>query len=150
MVLFGVICLDDGPTGLLQRGWAGTSVLGLMRSNLDKASSSICFRCCSRGKSPYVKNLENSLRGIVCFQPTSLSKHVSNFPQIFPQINYHPPQTVFLFFALAIRCHHIHSGQVTHATCFTYFHIFFLVINCFIWFFVFPPGERSDINYAVT
>lgn len=45
-------------TGLLQCDCEGTSVFGSMRSNLDRASSSICFRCCSKGKSPYVKNLE--------------------------------------------------------------------------------------------
>lgn len=57
-----VICLNYDLTGLLQRGWEGTSVFGLMLSNLDRASSSICFRCCSKGKSPYVKNLKNQLK----------------------------------------------------------------------------------------
>lgn len=59
-----VISLNYDLTGLLQRGWEGTSVFGLMLSNLDRASSSICFRCCSKDKSPYVKNLKNELKSL--------------------------------------------------------------------------------------
>lgn len=69
---FIITCnLNYELTGLLQCGWEGTSVFGLMRSNLDRASSSICCRCCSKGKSPYVKNLRNILKTLlrlyVCF-----------------------------------------------------------------------------------
>lgn len=86
----------------------------------------------------------------VCFQPTSVSKHVSNFPQIFPQKKLLPTTKCFLFFALAVCCHHAHSGQITHVTCLTHFHICVHVLcpfcNCLIHFYIATNFSKLSSN----
>lgn len=76
-LLLRSFCVFVRLTGLSQSAWGGTAVLGCVLSNLDRASLSICSRCCSNGKSPYVKNLQTRTKHTIISIAYTLILHTA-------------------------------------------------------------------------